>query len=204
MAAIQTIFWDIGGVLLTNGWDRNQRRRVLTELGVDLAEYEERHDAANYYWERGLSTEKEFFDKTIFYKSRSFTLEQLWKLIEGEQKVLFPESFEILRELRASKRYKIATLNNESRELNELRLRKFDLRQYFDFFICSGYVGEMKPHLDIYREAVEVSGCAPEETVFIDDKQENAEAASALGMHGIRFVTPEGLRMQLAQLGVGL
>ncbi len=205
MGEIKVIFWDIGGVLLTNGWDENQRARVLTSLDVDLADYEPRHEAANFFWERGLSTAQEFFRKTVFnpdQPSRSFSYDDLWSQVCAESKILHPGCFDILAALYDTKQYIVATLNNESRELNEYRLDAFRLRAYFDFFICSGYVHEMKPHPDIYRAAIEISGFQPNQTLFIDDKQENCDAATSFGMNAIRFESPAQLTHDLAQLGI--
>jgi FMN phosphatase YigB (HAD superfamily) len=205
---IKTIFWDIGGVLLTNGWDRYQRARVLTPLGVDLEEYEPRHEVANYYWERGYIDARAFFAQTVFAgKPRQFTFEELWPRVCAESKVLHPGSFDILQSLQAlrvSGQFNLATLNNESLELNEYRLDAFHLRSCFDFFVCSGYVHEMKPLADIYRAAILISGQPASSAVFIDDKQENIDAARAHGMHGIRFESPEQLRSSLAKLGIAL
>jgi putative hydrolase of the HAD superfamily len=205
--SIKTIFWDIGGVLLTNGWDKGQQSRVLTHLGVDLADYTSRHDAANYFWERGLSDAHTFFDKTVFHDTdgairRDFTFEELWSQLCAENKVLHPECFDILASLKASAKFKLATLNNESRELNEYRLDTFNLRQYFDYFICSGYVHEMKPHSDIYRSAIDISGLPAQAALFIDDKLENCEAAVALDMQAIHFESPAQLRHELTQLDI--
>jgi FMN phosphatase YigB (HAD superfamily) len=199
---IKTIFWDIGGVLLTNGWDKEQRARVLGRLGVDIADYESRHDAANYYWERGLSTAERFFNQTVFTRPRQFSFEELWSQVCAESKILHADCFDILGALAAEKRFKMATLNNESRELNDHRLHAFRLRPYFNYFICSGYVHEMKPHSGIYRSAIDVSGYPPEQILFIDDKMENCEAAISFGMRAICFQSPVQLRDGLAQLGI--
>jgi FMN phosphatase YigB (HAD superfamily) len=199
---IKTIFWDIGGVLLTNGWDKGQRARVLTRLGVDLDDYESRHEEANYFWERGLSTAEHFFNVTVLEQNPQLTFDELWPQVCAESKVLHPECLDILGALATSGEYKIATLNNESRELNGYRLEAFRLRAFFDYFICSGYVREMKPHADIYRTAVEISGHVAETSLFIDDKLENCEAAVACGMQAIRFESPAQLSHELAQLGV--
>jgi putative hydrolase of the HAD superfamily len=201
-AEVRTIFWDVGGVILTNGWDIDQRARVLTRLGVDLAEYEARHDAANYYWERGLSTAREFFDRTVFYRPRAFTFEDLWPQVCAESGVLNLECFDILDRLAASGRYRVATLNNESRELNEYRLDAFDLRRRFGYFICSGYVHEMKPLPGIYRAAIDISGHPAEQALFIDDKQENCEAAMSFNMKAIRFESPAQLRAAMHAIGI--
>jgi len=201
---IRTIFWDIGGVLLTNGWDMGQRSRVLSSLGVDLAAYESQHDTVNYFWERGLTTARDFFCRALFQTNPhlKLTFEEIWPLVCGESRVLHPESFEILAKLAKAGRYRLATLNNESRELNDHRLQAFDLRRYFSYFICSGYVHEMKPLAGIYRTAIDVSGLPPETALFIDDKEENCSAAAALGMQVIRFQSPAQLQHDLKQLGI--
>jgi putative hydrolase of the HAD superfamily len=206
---IETVFFDIGGVLLTNGWDERQRAAVLSRLNVDLAAYEARHEAANWHWERGLKDNRWFFDQTVFYEPRCFTFGELWREVEAQSHVTFPGTFEILSDLRVARRkaggrYKLATLNNESRELNDYRVQAFDLRSYFDFFICSGYVGEMKPLPGIYRTALEISGSLPAQTLFIDDKAENCEAARELGMNALQFFSSERLRSDFAAFGITL
>ena len=205
MSPIKTLFWDIGGVLLTNGWDQQQRAHTLTPLGVDLEDFESRYEAANFFWERGLSTPVEFFNKTLFradQPSLNFSFEDLWPLVCAESKILHPACFEILASLRASGLYILATLNNESRELNQYRLDAFDLRRCFDYFICSGYVHEMKPHPGIYHAAINISGYPPDTAVFIDDKPENCQVAAKLGMNAIVFQSPEQLQRDLAHLGI--
>ena len=201
---VETIFFDIGGVLLTNGWDEGQRTRVLSRLGVDLGEYEKRHGAANWRWERGLETARWFFDQTVFYEPRKFTFEELWREVKAESGVMHPNTYDVLNDLQATCRYKVATLNNESRELNDYRIREFGLRKYFDHFVCSGYVHEMKPHPDTYRVALEISGTPAGQTVFIDDKPENCEAARAVGMQAIHFTSAQQLRSALTAIQVTL
>ena len=203
---IETIFWDIGGVLLTNGWDQRQRARVLTTLGVDLPAYEAVHDRENWFWERGLITAEEFFRRTVLSTNPELglTFERLWSLVCGESKVLHPECFDILRGLHGVAGVRLATLNNESRELNGFRLDAFGLRESFDFFICSGYVGEMKPAAGIYRTAIEISGRPAETALFLDDKAENCDAARAHGMQAIVFETPTQLERELARYGIDI
>jgi len=208
MNEIKTIFWDIGGVILSNGWDTGQRARALGALGVDLPAYEKRHPSENFVWERGRISAEEFFNRTVFKprdappQKLDFTFDDLWSKVCGESSFAYPESFDILVALKSTGQFKLATLNNESAELNEYRLDHFGLRQQFDYFICSGYVNEMKPHPDIFRAAVQISGQPASTAVFIDDKQENIDAALYHGMQGIRFESPAQLRASLAQLGI--
>ncbi len=199
---IRTIFFDLGGVLLTNGWDPLQRADVLPQFGLDVTEYNARHYEANESWERGLSTVHDYFNKTVFYEPRKFTFDELWQKVKAESKVLHPECFEIAAELAATGRYQLCTLNNESRELNDYRIQAFELKKYFTVFISSGYVNEMKPHAKIYRSALEITQAVPAESVFIDDREANIVAAREQGMHGITFSSPKQLRAELAKLGV--
>jgi putative hydrolase of the HAD superfamily len=208
MSEIRTIFWDIGGVILSNGWDTGQRARVLGSLGVDIPAYEKRHPSENFVWERGRISAEEFFNRTVFKprdappQTLDFNFDDLWAKVCGESSFLYPESFDILHSLKRSGQFKLATLNNESTELNEYRLDTFELREQFDYFICSGYINEMKPHPDIFRAAIRISGQPPSTAVFIDDKQENIDAARYHGMHGIRFESPAQLRSSLAEIGI--
>lgn len=204
--AITTIFWDIGGVLLSNGWGHSQRTHALGPLGVNLTAYEAVHEEANFYWERGLMTAQDFFSKTVLETNPdlNLTFEQLWPHVCGESRVLHEESFDILAALKRSGQYRLATLNNESKELNAYRLDTFGLRQYFNYFICSGYVHEMKPLPDIYRAAIDVSGLPPETALFIDDRQENCEVARSFGMNAIQFESPAQLRASLTQRGIAV
>ena len=204
--SIRTVFWDIGGVVLTNGWDLGQRERVLKRLGVNLQVYEELHDRANYYWERGLMTADEFFLQTVLSSNPNLplTFDMLWPQVCAESRVLYPECLDLLAELKQMGQYRVATLNNESRELNEYRLDAFKLRSLFDFFICSGYVHEMKPMAGIYNAAVDISGFAADTALFIDDKKENCAAAMEVGMNAILFETPAKLCADLAGYGIEL
>jgi epoxide hydrolase-like predicted phosphatase len=205
-SSIRTVFWDMGGVILTNGWDLNQRTRVLGRLGVNLEAYEEMHDRANYYWERGLMTAEDFFMQTVLRPNAelNLTFDLLWPQVCAESKVLHPECLDLLSELKQSGKYRVATLNNESRELNEHRLNAFKLRSLFDYFICSGYVHEMKPAAGIYKAAIDISGFAAETALFIDDKAENCKAAAALGMETIVFESPVQLRGALLEYGISV
>jgi putative hydrolase of the HAD superfamily len=198
------VFWDVGGVILTNGWGQAQRTPVLGRLGVDLEIYEELHERANYYWERGLMTAEDFFLQTVLRPNPKLglTFDWLWPQVCAQSKVLHPECLDILAELKSTGKYRLATLNNESRELNEYRLDAFKLRSLFDYFICSGYVHEMKPDPGIYKSAVDISGFPAGSALFIDDKQENCEAAEAVGMQAIHFQSPQQLAGELVEFGI--
>ena len=204
--SIRTLFWDMGGVVLTNGWDLQQRTRVLGRLGVDLQAYEKVHEPANYSWERGLISAEDFFMQTVLRPNPKLdlTFNVVWPQVCAESKVLHPECLDMLAELKESGRWRLATLNNESCELNEYRLDAFKLRSLFDYFVCSAYVHEMKPMPGIFKSAVDISGFSPSTALLIDDKQENCAAARAFGMQAILFESPGQLGTALADFGIDL
>ena len=177
---------------------------MLAPLGVDLEAYEVAHERENWFWERGLSTAREFFTRTVLEPNPQLSLsfEELWQQVCGQSALAFPDSFRILQQLRGLPELRLATLNNESRELNAYRLDAFGLRGCFDFFLCSGYLGTMKPDPPIFRAAVEISGRPASTSLFVDDKLENCEAARRAGMQAIQFQSAGQLRTELRGLGI--
>ncbi|MFZ0274705.1 MAG: HAD family phosphatase [Acidobacteriaceae bacterium] len=204
MDGISTILWDVGGVLLTNGWDRQQREAVLTHFGLDHADFERRHAEVDQAWERGEISVEEYLRATVFFQPRSFTSAEFLEAMRSESAVLADSGLGILRQLAASEQYVLATVNNESRAMNEYRLKKFNLLDSFDAFFSSCYLGLRKPDRKIYQLALDVLQRDPEQVAFIDDRAENVAAASALGIHGIRYEGSAGLAAELERLGVSL
>jgi putative hydrolase of the HAD superfamily len=202
MFPFDAILFDVGGVLLTNGWDRCERAEVLAEFGLDPAEFEQRHPAPYDKWERDAMTAREYLDATVFYEPRSFTHEDFLEAILAESRLLPDGGLGILEELAASDKYLLGTLNNEAREPNDYRFARFGLRNYVDVTLSSCYVGLRKPEPAIYRRALDILGRPPERILFIDDRQENVAAAAAAGIRAIRFEGDEQLQQDLAALGV--
>ncbi len=205
MSQFTTIFWDIGGVLLTNGWDHNQRKDVFDQFalsGEDRDVFEQRHAVENDAWEKGAIDFDQYLQRTLFFQPRPFTPAAVKQAIEAGSTLLPDSAMSILEELHARAEVRMGQLNNESRELNDMRLQRFGLRKILSVFICSGYVNLRKPDPAIYRLALEVVQAPASETIFIDDRQKNADAASALGMRGIQYTGSAALRAELAQLGL--
>lgn len=202
MLPFDVILFDIGGVLLTNGWDHCERSEVLDKFHLDKPEFEARHTKPNDAWERDLITAREYLDETVFYQPRNFTHDDFLAALFAESQRLPHGAISILEELAASGKWMLGALNNEAREPNEYRLNTFGLRQYFDATFSSCYVGLRKPQPEIYRRALDVLGRPAERVLFIDDRQENASAAAAQGMKAIRFDGAEQLRRDLETLGI--
>ena len=204
MKEVTAIFWDIGGVILTNGWDRDSRKRAMDVFGLDWEEFLDRHDLANPAFEMGELSLDEYLNRTVFYRPRPFSREDFKEFLFAQSQEL-PESRALLDRLSGGEcKYLVAAINNEGSGVNEHRIDRFDLRRNFVAFFSSCYVGLRKPDEAIYRLALEVTGRQPEESVFIDDRPINLEYAARLGMRAIQFEDPVQLERELARHGVKL
>lgn len=203
MSDIKVLFFDVGGVLLTNGWDRTSRRLAADEFDIDWDEFQDRHDSVSGDFEIGNLTLADYLKRTVFYRDRDFTEAAFVEFMKS-QSVAKPDSLAVLDELAASDRFLMATLNNESRELNDFRIEKFALRRYFSVFLSSCYLGVSKPDREIYRLALEVTQHRPEQCVFIDDRELNLECADLLGIRPVHFTDADQLRVSLKELGIEL
>jgi putative hydrolase of the HAD superfamily len=201
VAAIKAIFWDIGGVLLTNAWDGKQRLETLSQFHLDAEEFHDRHEMLVSSFECGKIGLEEYLDHTIFYRPRPFTKDAfkqfMFSLSQPDAATL-----EIARDLARSGRYLMATINNESRDLNQYRIERFGLREIFSLFVSSCYVGIRKPEEGIYRLALEVTQRTPSECCFVDDRALNVDAARRLGMQAIEKRDAAQLKQKFLELGV--
>jgi putative hydrolase of the HAD superfamily len=198
---ITALFWDVGGVLLSNAWDREQRQRTLEEFSLDEVEFESRHEMLVSSFERGKITLQNYLERTVFYRPRSFTAEAFTQHMFSLS-TPNPETLQLGKELNRSGKYLMSTINNESKELNLYRIQTFDLREIFSVFVSSCFVGLRKPEEGIYRLALEITQKPPGECCFVDDRPLNLDSASKLGMHVIQTKNAEQLRGDLQKLEV--
>jgi len=201
MTAVGTLFWDNGGVILTNGWDRGSRNLAVETFHLDFADFEDRHELMLNAFECGKATLDEYLQRTVFYRERPFAMDD-FKQFMFEQSQALPEALAFLGELAGTRRYRMAALNNESLEINEYRIRTFHLRDYFEAFFSSCYLAVRKPDRGIYQLALKITQRSPGECVLIDDRGLNLECAREMGMHTIQFVNVAKLRDDLAHLGI--
>jgi len=201
VTAVSTLFWDNGGVILTNGWDRGSRQLAVETFHLDFVDFEDRHELMLNAFECGKATLAEYLQRTVFYRDRPFTVDDFKQFMFSRSRAL-PEPLAFLGELARTRRYMMASLNNESLEINEYRIRTFRLRDYFQAFFSSCYLGVRKPDRGIYSLALEITQRDPSECVLIDDRGLNLECAREMGMHTIQFVHVPRLRDDLAQLGI--
>ncbi len=203
MPRITTIFFDIGGVLLTNGWDTNSRRAAVSEFDLDWDDFRYRHDYVADAIETNRMNLEQYLNRVVFYCPRAFSREDFLAFIFGQSREL-PESVKIAEQLASSGKYFLATLNNEILELNLYRIEHFGLRRYFLVFFSSCFLGLRKPDEAIYRAALRITQRVPEECIFIDDRELNLECPRALGMHTIQFQDAAQLRRELRENGVDI
>ncbi len=203
MMEITALFWDVGGVLLTNGWDRTSRYRAAQQFNLDWEDFQDRHELVIADFETGRLTLEEYLERTIFYRPRPFTREG-FKAFMWAQSQPIRETLAIVERLARSGRYLLATLNNESLELNHYRIERFGLQNLFALFFSSCFLGVRKPDRAIYQIALQVTQRTPEECLFIDDRALNVECAHRLGIRTIHYQNPTQLRRELRRHGVGL
>jgi putative hydrolase of the HAD superfamily len=203
LTTIRAIFWDIGGVLLTNAWDHTERAQALEHFHLDPDEFHGRHEMVVSSFERGTITLDEYLDRTVFYTPRSFTRDAFQDFMFSLSHPL-PDMLPFAQTIADSGRYFMGTINNESRELNNYRIQKFELRNIFRLFVSSCYVGLRKPERSIYRLTLETTQFPAEQCCFIDDRALNLECAAQLGMHTIQMQSINQLRSDLEKLGVQL
>jgi putative hydrolase of the HAD superfamily len=198
---ITTIFFDIGGVLLTDGWGHASRRAAAEKFGLDWEEYAERHEKVAHAIETNRLSLDAYLTRTIFYRERSFSREEFRDYIFAQSQP-HPDVVEIATRLASSRRFFMATINNEIFELNVYRLKTFNLRSIFPVFFSSCFLGIRKPDEAIYRLALQVTQRKADECLFIDDREVNLECPREIGINTILYQRAEQLGQEFAKHGI--
>jgi putative hydrolase of the HAD superfamily len=198
---ITCAFLDIGGVLLTDGWDHLARRRAAKNFGLQWSEMEDRHHLTFEIFEEGKITLEEYLSLVVFHQKRTFTRNQFRRYM-FEQSKAFPDMIELVAQLKQNSGLKIAIVSNEARELNAYRIDKFGLNRLADCFISSCFVHIRKPDLDIYKLALDIAQVRPEHAVFIDNTLMFVQIAEELGMQGVLHTDCDSTRAKLSHLGL--
>jgi putative hydrolase of the HAD superfamily len=200
---ITALFLDIGGVLLTNGWDRNMRKDAAATFGLDYEEMNERHHLTFDTYEEGKLSLDEYLRRVVFYEKRPFSLED-FRAFMFAQSQPYPDMIALVQDLKSRHRLKVAAVSNEGRELTIHRIRKFELGTFIDFFISSCFVHFRKPDQDIYRIALDIAQVLPNQVVYIEDRAMFVGVAEGLGIRGIQHVSYQSTRGALEALGLSL
>jgi putative hydrolase of the HAD superfamily len=200
---ITHLFTDLGGVLLTNGWDRGLRKLVASQFQIDPDEMDERHHLTYDTYEAGKISLSVYLQRVVFWEPRSFTEDQVVDFMLSQARG-FPEMIELYKRLKAKHGLKVVVVSNEGRELTTDRIRRFNLKEFVDIFVVSSYVHFRKPDEDIFRLALDVAQADPGEVVYVDDRQMFTEVACRLGMREIWHRDYAGTRSAFEALGLTL
>ena len=198
--SISTLFLDIGGVLLTNGWDHTMRQKAAESFGLDYEEMNERHHLTFSTYEQGKINLDEYLSRVVFHQERSFSRQDFKDFMYAQSKSR-PEVIGLVRALRTRYPLRIAAISNEGRELTIYRIHKFALGDFMDFFVCSCFVHYRKPDEDIYRLALDIAQVEPENSLYIEDRPMFVEVARSLGINGIVHTDLENTRAALESFG---
>jgi putative hydrolase of the HAD superfamily len=198
---ITTLFLDIGGVLLTNGWDHNIRARAAEKFSLDYAEMNERHHLTFDTYEEGKLSLDEYLKRVVFYQPRDFTPD-VFKAFMYAQSQPFLEMIELMRGLKTQYSLQVAAVSNEGRELTTYRVRQFNLGTFIDFFVSSCFVHYRKPDEDMYRIALDIAQARPEQVVYIDDRAMFVDVAQGLGIRGIIHTSYQSTSKALVEFGL--
>ena len=183
-SAITTLFLDIGGVLLSGGWDRHARKRAAKTFGLDLAEMEARHDLTFETFEAGKLTLDEYLKLVVFYQERAFTRAQFRRFVFAQSKPNL-DMIELVRGLKAWHGLKIIAVSNEGRELHAHRVRTFKLDGFVDACISSCFIHLRKPDPDFFRLALDIAQVAAQQVVYIENTPMFVKIATGLGIRSI-------------------
>jgi putative hydrolase of the HAD superfamily len=201
--SIRSLFLDIGGVLLTNGWDRHARKRAVDQFGLDEGELNERHHLTFDTYEEGKLSLDQYLDRVVFHTQRAFPRED-FKAFMFAQTQPVTEMMELIRRLKAQYGLKTVAVSNEGRELTNYRIRTYKLDEFVDSFVSSCFVHYRKPDHDIFRIALDVSHSKPEETMYVDDRVMFVEVARTLGILGLHHEDYRSTRAELARRGLAV
>jgi putative hydrolase of the HAD superfamily len=200
-APISALFVDIGGVLLTDGWDRQARRRAVKLFKLNWAEMEDRHELNFETHEEDKTNFKEYLDRVIFYQKRAFTRAR-FRLFMFAQSKPYAEMIALVRNLKAKYGLKIIVVSNESRELNAYRIRHFRLNAFVDAFISSCFVRLRKPDADIFKLALDIAQRPARQIVYIENTPLFVQIAAGFGIRGILHTDYKSTCAKLAAFGL--
>ena len=181
----KTVFLDVGGVLLTNGWDHTIRRKAAQQFHLNFEEMDALHQFIFNVYEIGKITLDQYLDFVVFNQPRKFDHQQFKEFMYAQSAEL-PDTLQWLIKWKKLTRQRIISINNEGKELNNYRVAKFRLRDCFDAFVSSCDVGMRKPDPGIFLMALGVAQAKAEDCIYFDDRPMVVAAAATLGIQAFQ------------------
>jgi len=200
---IKAIIFDGGGVLTYNT-DNQMYNDIAKSFEMDVKEVIEKIDPLLEDFERGDLSHEDMWKKFSDITGKELPSDHLELISRSHDKnsKIYTEMIELVKELK-EKGYTVAVLSNTNvlhAEFNKKR-GLFDL---FDPVVLSYEVHYFKPDKEIYEIMIEKLDIKPDECVFVDDLDVNAEGARKAGMNGIQFKDIEQLKEELRKLEVNI
>ena len=198
---IRTLFMDIGGVLLSDGWDHRARKRAVKRFKLEPVEMETRHQMIFDTYEEGKLTEEQYLDHVVFFRRRPFTRAEFRKFMFA-QSTPYTDMLALVRDLKAKYRLKIIAVSNEARVLNDYRVQKFKLDDIVDAYISSCYVHLRKPDADIFRLALDVAHTPAQQVAYVENTPMFVGIAASLGIRSVLHTDHRSTCAKLASFGL--
>lgn len=200
--SIDTIIFDLGGVLIDwnpmyvyrNYFDAEEKRNYFFE-NICTSDWNEEQDAGRSIVEATQLLVEQFPD----WEQPIRDYYGRWtEMLHGP----VHETVELLRQLKASGKYKIYALTNWQADLFNIALVRYNFLHWFDGRVVSGEEKIRKPFPEFYQRLLDRYNVDPAKALFIDDNLRNVKAAEQLGIQSIHFLNPGQFREELKQAGI--
>ncbi|WP_113652561.1 HAD-IA family hydrolase [Pedobacter namyangjuensis] len=199
MENIKVLFLDIGGVLLSDGWNHHARKEAIAKFGLEEVQFQKDHSVAFPLFENGKLTLDEYLECVVFNVERDFTKAEFAEFMFSQSTQL-PGFLPWLVEWKKHNNIRIFSINNEGKEFNDYRISKFNLHQVFDAFISSCEVGYSKPDPSIFKLALGIVQIEPQNCLYFDDRAIHVSIAKQLGLNAHVHQSFEQTKQILQQL----
>jgi len=198
---IKALFLDIGGIFLTNGWDRRARQDAANHFAIDFEELNERHRIIFDAYESGKMSLDEYLKLLVFYEDQPFSIDDFKQFMLAKS-APYPDMIALVKDLK--ERYQLLTVavNNEGKEINQYRIKTFGLKSFIDVFASSCIVYSRKPDREIYRIALDMTQYEPQECIYLDDRLVFIQAATQLGINGIHHTSLSNTKKAFESFGL--
>jgi putative hydrolase of the HAD superfamily len=199
--AVTCLFLDIGGVLLTDGWDHHARRRAAKTFGLAWTEIEPRHQLTFDTYEEGKLTLDDYLARVIFFKKRSFTPSRFRRFMFAQSKP-YAQMIDLIARVRDRHALKVLAVSNEARELNAHRIGTFELGRIIDAFVSSCFFHVRKPDADMFRIALDIAQVPARNVLYIENTPMFVQIAEGMGIRSILHTDYKSTHAKLASLGL--
>ena len=182
MNKTKVLFLDIGGVLLSDGWNHASRLLAIEKFGLEPVSFQKDHAVAFGLFENGKLSLEQYLDAVVFNVKREFSKEEFSDFMFSRTTQL-PDFLPWLVEWKKTSNVKIFSLNNEGKEFNDYRIKHYQLHEVFDAFISSCDVGFSKPDPCIFKLALGIVKQDPKTCLYFDDRAIHVAIAKQLGFN---------------------